>query len=97
MRQLVAPLLITICITGHEAASQVRGGTATGQRLSACTLLSRDLVEKFDTGSVQVLKTMKPSEEPIGTHGSLCDDGNIGFQINPFVRADELRKSPGKD
>jgi len=97
MRQLVVPVLMIGCITGHAAASQARSEAATGQRLSACTLLSRDLVEKFNTGSNQILKTMKPSEEPIGTHGSLCDDGNIGFQINPFVRADDLRKSPGKD
>ena len=97
MRQLIAPLSLIFCLTGYLAASQARGGTATTQRLSACTVLSRDLVEKFDTGSKQVLKTMKPDEEPIGMHGSLCDDGNITFQMNPFLRSDTLRKSPGKD
>ena len=59
--------------------------------------MSRDLVEKFDTGNKRVLKIMMPSEEPIGTTGSLCEDGQIGFQLNPFARPDELRKSPGKD
>ena len=97
MRELVALGLMIVCLTGHSAASQARGGAAPGKRLSACTLMSRDLVEKFDTGNKQVLKQIKPSEEPLGANGSSCEDGNIGFQINPFARADELRKSPGKD
>jgi hypothetical protein len=97
MRQLVALALMIGCVTGHAVASQARGAAATGQRMSACTLMSRDLVEKFNTGSNQILKLMKPSEEPIGANGSSCDDGSIGFQINPFARADDLRKSPGKD
>ena len=96
MRQLVTLVLITVCLTGRSAASQSREA-ATGKRLSACTLLSRDLVEKFDTGNKQVVKQIKPSEAPLGANGSSCDDGNIGFQINPFARPDELRKSPGKD
>jgi hypothetical protein len=97
MRQLVALVVMMGCLTGHAVASQARGAAATGQRMSACTLMSRDLVEKFNTGSNQILKLMKPSEEPVGAHGSLCDDGNFGFQINTFARPDELRKSPGKD
>jgi hypothetical protein len=97
MRQLVATVLMIGCLSAHAAASQARAGAATGKRLSACGLLSRDLVEKFDTGNKQILKTFTPSEEPIGTHGSHCDDGQITFQINPFVRSEELRKSPGKD
>jgi hypothetical protein len=97
MRQLVAVVSMIACLTGHAVAFRARGQTATGQRLSACTLLSRDLVEKFNTGSNEVLKRMKPSEEPLGAKGSLCDDGNITFQIDPFARADDLRKSPGKD
>lgn len=59
--------------------------------------MSRDLVEKFDTGSKQTLKIMAPIEAPIGANGSACEDGNIGFQINPFARAEALRKAPGKD
>ena len=97
MRQLVVLVLMIGCLTSHAAASQARGQAETGRRMSACSLMSRDLVEKFDTGSNQILKIMKPSEEPIGANGSGCEDGNIGFQIDPFARADELRKSPGKD
>jgi hypothetical protein len=97
MRQMVALVSMIGCLTGHAAASQARGAAATGERISACTLLSRDLVQKFNTGNNEVLKFMKPSEEPIGANGSYCEDGSIGFQINPFARADELRKSPGED
>ena len=97
MRQLVALVWMLGCLTSHAAASQARGQVVTGRRMSACALMSRDLVEKFNTGSNQILKLMEPSEEPIGANGSACEDGNIGFQINPFARADELRKSPGKD
>ena len=95
MRQLVAIVSMTACLTSQAFASQARGGTRT--RLGACAVMSRDLVEKFDTGNKRVLKIMMPSEEPIGTTGSLCEDGQIGFQLNPFARTDELRKSPGKD
>jgi hypothetical protein len=91
MRQLVATVLMIGCLSAHAAASQARAGAATGKSLSACGLLSRDLVEKFDTGNKQILKTFTPSEEPIGTHGSHCDDGQITFQIDPFVRSEELR------
>jgi hypothetical protein len=97
MRHVIAVVLMSGCLTSQSAASQGGGQAAAGRRMSACTLMSRDLVEKFDTGSTQMLKLMKPSEEPIGANGSACDDGNIGFQINPFARAEELRKSPGKD
>jgi hypothetical protein len=97
MHQIVALVLMIGSLTGHAAASQARGAAATGKRLSACALMSRDFVEKFDTGNKQVLKQIKPSEEPPGVNGSICEDGNVGFQINPFARPDELRKSPGKD
>ena len=97
MRQLVVLVLMIGGLTSYAASSQSRNEVPTARRMSACTLMSRDLVEKFNTGSNQILKLMKPSEEPIGATGSACEGGNIGFQINPFARADDLRKSPGKD
>lgn len=97
MRHVIALVLTVGSLTGRAVASQVSGTAATGKRVSACTLMSRDLVEKFDTGNKQVLRQIKPSEEPLGANGSSCEDGNIGFQINPFARPEELRKSPGKD
>jgi hypothetical protein len=98
MRQIVTVLVVHFLggLVESDTGSLTRVAAAQG-RMSACALLSRDLVEKFDTGSPQVLKAMKPSEEPIGVAGSSCEDGNIGFQIDPFARPDELRKSPGKD
>lgn len=33
----------------------------------------------------------------MGPNGSSCDKGQIGLQVNPFARPEELRKSPGKD
>jgi hypothetical protein len=95
MRQFVTVVILGGLIV--PIAGPLPCADAGQGRLSACALLSRDLVEKFDTGNPQVLKMMKPSEEPVGATGSICDDGNIGFQINPFARADDLRKSPGKD
>lgn len=78
-------------------ASQPRGTAAAGQRPRACAILSRDLVQKFDTGNPKTLTLFEPEEEPVGAAGSSCQDGSIHFQLNPFARSDELRKSPGKD
>lgn len=98
MRQLVSLFAVGVSLAlaaGATAAPAVQ--PAKNARPRACAIMSRDLVEKYDTGSKQVLKTIPPAEEPLGANGSSCEDGNIGFQINPFARSDDLRKSPGKD
>ena len=98
MHALVMWLLIVVCLAASPAAAQSTAKAASGPpALRACSLLTRDLVAKFDTLNPKVRGLFKPEEEAIGTHGSSCDDGGILLQVNPFVRHDDLRKSPGKD
>ncbi|WP_413936684.1 hypothetical protein [Nitrospira sp. BLG_1] len=103
MRQILVLLAVVTCASITVFAMESHNAAVAGKsRISACALLTEDLVTKFDTTPPHlrqsgVLKQFKPTEEPVGPNGSYCDDGQIGLQVNPFSMADELRKSPGKD
>jgi hypothetical protein len=97
MRQVIAFLLAIGCTSVAMSASQARGGAASGRRISACALLTPDVMAKFDTGKAEVLKLFKPEEEPVGVNGTYCEYGGVGLQVNPFARPDDMRKSPAKD
>lgn len=97
MRQVVASILVTSSLTLPALAFQARTGAPGGlQKIGACSLLTREMVEKVLTGNKEAFKYMQPDERPIGTHGSFCDYGVI-FQLNPFLRHEEMRKSPPKE
>lgn len=98
MRASVMWLLIVACFAASAAAAQSTAKPASVKpAIRACSLLTRDLVAKYDTLNPKVRDVFKPEEEAIGTHGSSCNDGGILLQVDPFVRHDDLRKSPGKD
>ena len=99
MRLSVTGLSIIACLAAAGVASAQSGGKpATGKTaIRGCTLLSRDLVAKYDTQNPKLRDLIPANEEPIGTHGSSCDDGGIFVQFNPFVSSDGYRKSPPKD
>jgi len=98
MRRLIGTVLLTGVCSFPVIAAQARGGAAGGSRISACSLLTRDLVMKVGTvEGKRFIDLIKPTEDQIGANGSGCEYGGIGLQINPFARADELRQSPGKD
>ena len=98
MRLIVASLLVVGCVSA-PAAFQTSGGAAAGKpRLRACALLTRELIDKFATAeSKRVLHLVPPQEDMLGAHGSACEYGGIGFQIDPFARPEEIRKSLGKE
>jgi hypothetical protein len=96
MRQVIAWLLVIGCTSVAMSASQA-AGSASGKRISACALLTPDLMAKFDTSAPEMQKYFKAEEEPIGPNGSYCEHGGIGLQVNPFARSDDMRKSPAKD
>ena len=97
MRQGLYLVLVIGCLASPLFASQTRNPAPAGRpNVSACSLLPRDLVEKVITGTTETLKYLKPQEQPIGTHGSFCDYGVI-LQVDPFLRHEDVRKSPGKD
>jgi hypothetical protein len=96
MRQVIASVVMMGCFAAPLFASQSPGAAAAGNPISACSLLSPELVEKF-TENKKLLKLFKPEETPVGAKGTHCEHGDIGLQVNPFARPGELRKSPGKD
>jgi hypothetical protein len=100
MHQVVATVLVMGCLSSVTIAPEGQGGGAgRGQRLSACSFLTRPLMEKVTPGRVsKLVLDMKPEEEPIGIAGSSCQYATTGLQIDPFARSDEIRRnSPGKD
>lgn len=88
---------VTLLVVASFAATAAAAQTAGKPGIRACTLLTRELVAKYDTHSAKVRDMFKPEEEAIGAHGSSCSDGGIMLQVDPFVRHNDLRKSPGKD
>jgi len=75
------------------AAAQAQGGAPAGKpAIRACSLLTKDLVEKYFANKA-AMPYLKPEEEAIGAKGSSCDYGTIGLQVDPFARPDELRKT----
>lgn len=97
MRQVMAFLLMMGCTSVATSASQVGSGAAVGKRISACALLTPDVMEKFDTAKPETRKLFTPEEESIGANGTYCGHGGVILQVNPFARSEDLRKSPGKD
>jgi hypothetical protein len=78
------------------AASQTEDGVFDQGRIAACSLLTPEVAKKFTTVT-QRLVIIPPSEEAMGEKGSACDYLDIRLQVDPFARADSMRKSPGKD
>jgi hypothetical protein len=95
MRQFVASVLIIGTITSALAAQAPAAGKP---RIGACSLLTRDVIMKFGTeNGKRFVDLLKPNESPMGTSGSSCGYGGIQFQLDPFPRSEQLRKSPQKD
>jgi hypothetical protein len=90
-------LVVAACSTpALVIASQGPGGG--GARIHACSLLTRDLVMKVGTvEGKRTIDLLKPTEDDLGAIGSPCEYGGIGLQIDPFARAEQMRKSPEKD
>ena len=95
MHALVMWILIVAGLAASAAAQSTAKPASGTPAIRACSLLTRDLVAKYDTFNPKMRDLFKPEEEAIGTHGSSCNDGGILLQVDPFVRHDVLRKSPG--
>ena len=99
MYRLLAPLSIAAWMSLGTIAAQAGPGSASrAPRISACALLPRALMEKVTPGPVnKVVFDIKPTEDQIGANGSACGYAGTQLQIDPFARADEMRRdSPGK-
>lgn len=89
--------VIALLIVAAGAASQQNARAPGPGRISACSLLPRDLVVKVTSVANKFVLDMPAQEEPLGQNGSSCEYADIGLQVDPFARPDELRKSPGKE
>ena len=98
MRTVVASLLVIGSFTmPTPAANQDRGGAAAGTSgQGACSLLSREVIEKVLGRSVNpVLLNYPPTEEPIGRSGSSCRYAGVTLQID-FLTTQEFEDMRGK-
>jgi hypothetical protein len=93
MSVLIFSLLAVASVAGAAPAPDQPAGNP--MRINACTLLTRDVVDKVKVAKTVV--TIPPEEKPAGAKGSYCDYGGVGLQIDPFAGADQIRKSPQKD
>jgi hypothetical protein len=96
--RMITSLSIVACLAAASPGGAQPGKPAPGKpAIRACEVLTRDVVAKFDTGNPKMRDLIPRNEEAIGSHGSSCDDGSIFVQIDPFLNAESLRKSPAKD
>ena len=96
MHQFVASFLLAACVTFHAAALRAQSGAlaSTAQRVTACSLLTPDIAQKYI--DERIIKFLKPDDSPVGTKGTSCEYGRIGLRLNPFGER-TVPKSPGKD
>jgi hypothetical protein len=100
MHHVIAHVLLAGGISsGVIAPHGQTGGAAAGSRVAACSLMPRTLMEKVTPGPVnKIVFDLKPHEEALGAGGSSCDYATTTLQVDPFPRAEEMRRnSPGKD
>ena len=97
MRVIITSCSIVGCLAAGPSASQSGNPSSGTSAIRACELLTQDLVAKYDTQNPKIRELVPKHEEPIGSHGSSCDDGGILIQLNPFLRSETYRKSPPKD
>jgi hypothetical protein len=96
-RWLTVVLSIIVAAAPLWAASQARAGGG-GARIRACSLLTRELLLKVTPSlNTRLLDQFPPEEEEVGVNGTYCEYGNVGLQVNPFARAQEMRKSMEKE
>jgi hypothetical protein len=100
MRIVVASLLLIGTLTvPAPAAGQARGGAAASGK-GACSLLTREVIEKALAGSANpVLLKLPPTEEGIGKSGSSCAYGGVTLQIDFLTpqEFEDMRRKAGKD
>ena len=94
MRLAIALLLAYASVTTAEARQ-----TSAKPRVSACALLTKDLVVQhtpYTKESQKVLMQFQPEEEAVGTAGSMCSYLGVTFQLDPFAAPQRLEADMAK-
>jgi hypothetical protein len=102
MRNIVASLLVIGSFTlPMPTSGQARAGAPPGTSgTGACSLLSRELIEKVLGRSVNpILLNFPPTEAPIGKFGSSCAYGGVTLQIDFLTTQalEDMRRKVGND
>jgi hypothetical protein len=94
MRKKLVPVVLSACLMSSAFA---QSGPATSG-IKACSLLTRELVEKASAGGKQGIAAAKPQELDLGAKGKACEWGDVILQVDPFPpsRLAELGKSDPK-
>lgn len=93
MRKLV-PLLVVAVVFPDIVMSQDR--VPAGTRISACSLLSTDLMLKVGGIHKTMVEHLKPEEEPVGAMGTACEYASVRLQVNPFGKGHRPRQPTGE-
>jgi hypothetical protein len=94
MREFVT-LLVVACFSAGAVDAQDRGA-APESRISACSLLSTELMLQVEGINKAMVKYLKPEEELIGAIGSACEYASVRLQVNPFGKG-RPRQPDGKE
>ena len=91
MRQMLVPIVLS---TGLLASAGAQTGSAT-PAIKACSLLTRELVEKASAAGKQAIAAAQPQEVNLGGSRRGCQWGDVLVQVDPVPasRLGELGKS----
>jgi hypothetical protein len=95
MRQLLVPVVLSVCLLSPAIAQTA----PTGPAVDPCSLLTRELVEKASSTSKQAIAATKPQQVNLGGSGRACQWSDVMVQVDPYPasRLDELGKSDPKN
>jgi hypothetical protein len=94
MKIFIVSLAAVSAVAAPPSSDQKPAGNSA--RIKACTILTRDVIDKVKTAASKPVPDTPPGETPVGPNGSYCDYGSMGLQIDPFPGADRIRNSPSK-
>jgi hypothetical protein len=93
VRRALVPFLVLAVVVVNPIAAQDRA--PAGERISACALLSTELMLKVGGIHKTMVAHLKPEEEPVGAIGTACEYASVRLQVNPFGKGDRPRQPTG--
>lgn len=76
---------LVVCAYPSSLLAQQGGKQPPAERIAACSLLPKAEVKKHIPWN-DIVDSMEPEEEPIGTYGSSCNYPSVFIQILPPAR-----------
>lgn len=94
MRQMLGPFVLSVCLLPSALAQP-----AKPTEIKACSLLTRELVERTSAAGKQAIAAAKPEEVSLGRSGKACQWADLMLQVDPFPasRLGDLGKNDPKN